>query len=192
LVNCLFNLSDGHGGLGHEISQYLIENLPVNLNNKLKGKNILTDNCNKLIEETFVQLNYKIHNSNKTDPNYSGSTCVSLIYTPEKIITANVGDSRAVLGRYKNNGKSFFNDLEWISHDLTRDHKPTEKDEALRIKKKGGRIMPFRDDDGEFVGPQRVWIKEDDVPGLAMSRSFGDKVASEVGVIAEPGNILLS
>ena len=50
-----------------------------------------------------------------------------------------------------------------------------------------GRIQPFVDEEtGQFVGPQRVWIKEDEVPGLAMTRSFGDQVAHLVGVIAEP------
>lgn len=29
------------------------------------------------------------------------------------------------------------------------------------------------------------------VPGLAMTRSFGDTVAREVGVTSEPGNIFL-
>lgn len=77
--------------------------------------------------------------------------------------------------------------LEWINRDLTRDHKPNEKDEAARIKKKGGRIQPFKDDDGEFIGPPRVWLKDEEIPGLAMSRSFGDKFASSVGVVAEPG-----
>jgi serine/threonine protein phosphatase PrpC len=31
-----------------------------------------------------------------------------------------------------------------------------------------------------------VWLKEEDLPGLAMSRSFGDQVAGTVGVICEP------
>jgi hypothetical protein len=30
-------------------------------------------------------------------------------------------------------------------------------------------------------------MKDADIPGLAMSRSFGDRVASQCGVIAEPG-----
>ncbi len=47
----------------------------------------------------------------------------------------------------------------------------------------------MREDDGEFVGPLRVWLKEDDIPGLAMTRAFGDKVAASVGVIADPGII---
>lgn len=58
-----------------------------------------------------------------------------------------------------------------------------------RIKKRGGRIQPFRDEDNEFIGPHRVWLKDEEIPGLAMSRSFGDRVAASVGVIAEPGNI---
>ena len=36
------------------------------------------------------------------------------------------------------------------------------------------------------MGPFRVWVRNDDVPGLAMSRSFGDFLAKSVGVICEP------
>ena len=36
------------------------------------------------------------------------------------------------------------------------------------------------------MGPSRVWMQSENIPGLAMSRSFGDKVASEVGVISVP------
>jgi hypothetical protein len=39
------------------------------------------------------------------------------------------------------------------------------------------------------MGPKRVWLLKEDVPGLAMSRSIGDFVAQSVGVIAEPGNL---
>lgn len=70
---------------------------------------------------------------------------------------------------------------------MSHDHKPNDPEESIRIKKRGGRIEPFRDEDDQFIGPHRVWLKEDDVPGLAMSRSFGDRVAASVGVVAEPG-----
>ena len=36
------------------------------------------------------------------------------------------------------------------------------------------------------MGPQRVWLKEQEIPGLAMSRSLGDTVAHSVGVISNP------
>ena len=110
---------------------------------------------------------------------FSGSTCISVIYTPERLIVPNIGDSRAVLARYDNVSK------EYKAIELSRDHKPTEKDEAKRIYENDGRIQPFTEE-GEFVGPQRVWLKEEEVPGLAMTRSFGDRVAATVGVISEP------
>jgi serine/threonine protein phosphatase PrpC len=36
------------------------------------------------------------------------------------------------------------------------------------------------------MGPARVWLKDQDIPGLAMSRSFGDEVAASAGTIAHP------
>lgn len=36
------------------------------------------------------------------------------------------------------------------------------------------------------MGPYRVWMKHENIPGLAMTRSFGDVMASKVGVINEP------
>lgn len=40
--------------------------------------------------------------------------------------------------------------------------------------------------EGGFIGPARVWAKGEKAPGLAMSRSMGDLVASQVGVSSEP------
>ena len=61
---------------------------------------------------------------------------------------------------------------------LSRDHKPSDADESVRIKERGGRIEAFKDAyTGEEMGPQRVWLMNEDVPGLAMSRSLGDYVA---------------
>ena len=37
---------------------------------------------------------------------------------------------------------------------------------------------------GDPIGPYRVWLKNENVPGLAMSRSVGDRVAHSVGVIS--------
>lgn len=93
--------------LGHEVSGYLRENLPVNMNNELKrkNKNINIHNCNNIITEVFVDTNNKLLSGEIVDTTFSGSTCVSLFYTPEKIITANVGDSRAVIGKFKEGGK---------------------------------------------------------------------------------------
>ena len=50
----------------------------------------------------------------------------------------------------------------------------------------GGRVAAYRDMQGNPLGPARVWHLHEDIPGLAMSRSFGDQAAAEVGVNAIP------
>ena len=60
------------------------------------------------------------------------------------------------------------------------------KKEADRIKQSGGRIRPMVDEDGCFVGPLRVYMKDKDLLWLAMTRSFGDYFASIAGTIATP------
>jgi serine/threonine protein phosphatase PrpC len=74
----------------------------------------------------------------------------------------------------------------WMSIALSRDHKPDERDEAMRIFQHGGRVEAYQDEEGNPLGPARVWLKNEDIPGLAMSRSIGDLVAASVGVIYEP------
>ena len=175
------SVCDGHGVEGHFVSEFIKEVLPYYMSENLKGKNILTDtkNVHQIISDIFVMVNNLLVDNESINSLFSGSTCVSVIYTPERLIVPNIGDSRAVLGRYDSNTKTY------KAIDLSRDHKPTEKDEAKRIIDNDGRIQPFTEE-GEFVGPQRVWIKDEEVPGLAMTRSFGDRVAATVGVMSEP------
>jgi len=66
------------------------------------------------------------------------------------------------------------------------DHKPNNPGEQKRIEKSGGRCEPYWDEDGKPLGPYRVWLKNENIPGLAMSRSLGDLVAASVGVSPEP------
>jgi serine/threonine protein phosphatase PrpC len=82
------------------------------------------------------------------------------------------------MGRYIN-GK-------WINIDLSHDQKPNNPGEKERILAHGGRIEAYKDENGGDFGPPRVWLKNEDIPGLAMSRSFGDEVAASVGTISEP------
>ena len=178
--NIFMGVCDGHGFFGHEISEFIKENLPMDLNRIIKAKklDLIKDDLSKVLIETFKMENESLKRFKQIDSDLSGSTCVSVIYTPKKLIIANLGDSRCVLGTKTKN--------EWKYINLSRDHKPDIKEEADRIKKKGGRIRPMIDEDGNFVGPMRVYMKDKDMPGLAMTRSFGDNFASIAGTICEP------
>ena len=69
---------------------------------------------------------------------------------------------------------------------LSNDLKPTLPLEKKRILEKGGRVEKYIEEDGTSNGPYRVWVKNEMYPGLAMSRSIGDFIASSVGVIPNP------
>ena len=180
--NVLFiGVCDGHGLFGHDVSKYLITHLPQNLNKALKKTNKYIhhkETLYKTMKEVFINTNKDLCKNPLIDTQFSGSTCVTLIITKNKIISGNAGDSRAVMGRFKNG--------EWINIDLSHDQKPNNPGERERILSHGGRIEAYKDENGNDFGPKRVWIKSEDIPGLAMSRSFGDEVAASVGTISEP------
>ena len=180
--NVLFiGVCDGHGLVGHDVSKYLITNLPKNLNTALKKTNKYISHKETLystLKQVFIETNKSLCKVQSIDTKFSGSTCVTIILTKNKIISANAGDSRAVMGRYIN-GK-------WINIDLSHDQKPNNPGEKERILSHGGRIEAYKDENGGDFGPPRVWLKNEDIPGLAMSRSFGDEVAASVGTISEP------
>ena len=180
--NILFiGVCDGHGILGHDVSKYLISHLPSNLNKALKKtRKYIRDKKTlyKTMKEVFIKTNKDLCQNDLIDTQFSGSTCVTIILTKNQIISGNVGDSRAVMGRYING--------EWINIDLTKDQKPDNPGERDRIIKKGGRVESYKDENGNDFGPKRVWLKNADIPGLAMARSFGDEVAASVGTISEP------
>lgn len=88
-----------------------------------------------------------------------GSTAVVAVVTPEKIVVANCGDSRAVLCR---NG---------VAVPLSVDHKPDRPDELVRIQEAGGRVIYW--DGARVLGV------------LAMSRAIGDNYLKPY-VISKP------
>ena len=65
---------------------------------------------------------------------------------------------------------------------LSNDHKPSMISERNRIEFLGGEIKQTENK----KGPLRIWVKGKEYPGLAMSRSLGDFVAKDIGVISEP------
>lgn len=149
-------------------------------NQKLEMLN--TDEICIAFNNAFLDCNETLFAGN-LDIRFSGSTCVSLVTMGQKLFCSNVGDSRGIIvKKHPETGKI-------IAQAISRDQKPCQPDEAERIIKCNGRIDSFRDSEKNPVGPLRVWLKNEDIPGLAMSRSFGDEVASRVGVIAEPGMI---
>jgi serine/threonine protein phosphatase PrpC len=88
----------------------------------------------------------------------SGSTFVGVFLDSDEIVCANVGDSRAILARQSNTLPYAVDRKSWELIYLSQDHKPSIEAERKRIIKSGGRVHAFRDENGQPVGPQRVWL----------------------------------
>lgn len=130
-----------------------------------------------------------------------------ILLIKDKIVyTASVGDSRGILGTYSKI-PPFFSSITRVENtalgevkvrrssklkkeinflQLTKDHKPEEPAELERIKASGGRVKRYNDYEGNKIGPYRVWEANNNKPGLSISRSIGDNIAKDIGVIATP------
>lgn len=154
----LFTLYDGHGG--PEAVEYVVKRFPNLLEKKL---------CE--IEFDFDEKSDKIMNAIKNTYNdinkelrfvcseTSGTTASIVFIDNSTIYSSNVGDSKIVLYNYKTN----------TSKILSEDHKISNVQEKNRISDLGGKIIKGR------------------VNGVLMvTRSLGDHIVSEHGVISEP------
>ena len=178
----LFGVCDGHGFYGGEVSGFVKQRLPALLS---QNPSIYT-NPKKALTTEILRCNAELGQIN-LDVNFSGTTLILVLIKGSTLYCANVGDSRALVARQINDtSTSTSSGRHWMSIALSRDHKPDDRNESARIMQCNGRVESYQDENGNPVGPARVWLKNKDLPGLAMSRSMGDAVAASVGVIPDP------
>ncbi|EYU41187.1 hypothetical protein ABFS82_03G004900 [Erythranthe guttata] len=138
LPGAFYGVFDGHGGIDaalfvrNNILKFIVEDsfFPVCLE--------------KAIKSAFLKADYAFADDSSLDIS-SGTTALTVFISGRKMIVANAGDCRAVLGK---RGKAV---------EMSRDHKPNYTSEKLRIEKLGGSIF-----DGYLNGQ------------LSVSRAIGD------------------
>lgn len=137
-----------------------------------------------------------MHADKRFDDTLSGTTAISILLRGRLMYISNVGDSRAIIVSAVNG--------RLVAKPLSMDQTPYRKDERVRLKKYGARILSMDQIEGlepehenwgdlnlgedidEGGDPPRVWSKNGDYPGTAFSRSLGDSIAEDCGVVAEP------
>ena len=194
----IFAIFDGHGFYGHFISEYLKNNLIKKFEEHPKIKflknlkyiysRIISDNY-RIIREIFQELDNEILNNKELNNiNLSGSTCTLLIQIGDDIICANIGDSKAILVYEDFNTTVNIND-EYDKYKiikLSKDCLPNIETEKMRILMNGGKIIQLKNTFNQELGPLRIFLKDKNIPGLSISRSFGDKIGKSIGVISNP------
>ena len=193
----IFAIFDGHGFNGNIISEYLKENLinKIGQHHQIKSlKNLeyiysqfVKDNY-KIIREIFFELDNELLNNEKLiDINLSGSTCILLIQIGDNIISANIGDSKAILVYEDINVSNCAGEYnKYKSIKLSRDCTPYIETEKMRILINGGNVIQLKNSINQENGPLRIYLKGDNIPGLSITRSFGDRIGKKIGMISNP------
>ncbi|TPX30960.1 hypothetical protein SmJEL517_g05602 [Synchytrium microbalum] len=118
--------------------------------------------------------------SNMTlDAYMSGTTASVVVETTTRVVVAGVGDSRVVIGK---RGREVGT---WVGEQVTVDHTCQSSEELSRVLKCGARVEKLRIGDEE-AGPLRLFKNSLPYPGLVITRSLGDSVATKIGVLCEP------
>ncbi|KAF9615718.1 hypothetical protein IFM89_026133 [Coptis chinensis] len=178
---------DGHGMNGHIVSKLVRNRLPGLILRQQKafadedyeetssGEPVSSSEWRRACVSAFKVMDKEIKREKNLDCSWSGTTAVTIIMQGKDLIISNLGDSRAILGTISRND-------ELTAVQLTTDLKPDLPNESERIKKCNGRIFALQAE----PSIQRVWLPNDDFPGIAMSRSFGDFGIKNYGIIAIP------
>lgn len=185
----LFGVCDGHGKNGEKVSEFVSKQFPLNLKQSfLEIKKIKQTEFINFISENMEILMYKALKKTVQDLlgcdfdcQFSGCTFAASLFVENKVCVCNVGDSRTIMAF----GDSFQNVIE-----LSIDHKPENISEKKRIESKNGKVARMLDESGIPCGPLRVWKKDENLPGLAMSRAIGDEFAKSIGVSWKPDTVV--
>ncbi|CAH9103249.1 unnamed protein product [Cuscuta europaea] len=178
---------DGHGPSGHRVAHYIRDRLPSKLSIKSKDCD-REENLEKDVLETplfsiwkshfqksFRDMDNELEGEGRIDSYCSGTTAVTLIKQGEHLILGNLGDSRAVMCTRDDTDQL-------VPEQLTVDLKPNLPSESERIKNSQGRVMATEEEPNVY----RVWMPDQDCPGLAMARAFGDFCLKDYGLISSP------
>ncbi len=191
---------DGHGKNGHVLNEFLSQRLPQlleekcslyfsnnnnvnednnnNNNNNNNNSTSSTDNIENILIESFLEVNEEARLNTEVPSGRSGTTCiVSAIDTKSGCIhTANVGDSRAIIGirrKYDHDDDHDDDNSDWVVEALSEETTTKREEERSRIESLEGRID----------GQGNVWYGP---VGIAMTRSLGNAVMRRAGVIPTP------
>jgi len=171
----IYGVFDGHGQKGHDVSNFVKDNLPKLI---IRDQRFKTDDMPQMLKDCFKKMQNLIVTADrmkKLSAQLSGTTATVCVHdmVAKKLTIAHVADSTCCLLVKKGDKKE--------GKVMTRDHKPDLKDEKARIEKAGGRVV------FDGYANHRIYAKNGRYPGLNMSRCLGDLLGhADAGVSCEP------
>ncbi|KAI9106103.1 phosphatase 2C-like domain-containing protein [Phlyctochytrium arcticum] len=167
----LFAVFDGHGSDGAKCSSMLKSLLLQHISSRIAALETDPVTC---LTEVFSVVHEELISNPAIDSYMSGSTASMALITKTNIITAHLGDSRAMVGVKGDTG--------WKLDFVSKDHTCEDPDEYKRVSATGARIERLDVNDG----PLRIFKGSLPYPGIVVTRAFGDTVATRLGILTTP------
>ena len=190
----IFGILDGHGPEGQKISEFASEYIPSQITKHPEIKSLtdpeeiylkLKENNCQIITDAYLSCDEQLKNA-EFDAYNSGCTCILVIHIGNHIVCSNVGDSKGIVAYDEQVGQD--EELNYLeTAELSLVYRPEVLEERNRILMSGGIVEQMKNEYGQATGPYRVWARGKNFPGLALSRSIGDLLGKNIGVIPDPG-----
>ncbi|CAK70224.1 unnamed protein product (macronuclear) [Paramecium tetraurelia] len=173
----IFSVCDGHGVYGHYFIKNFIGKQEQDISEAYESE------IQKVLNQSFIKMTKDLSNSG-IDITFSGTTCSLVLVSGLHLQCANIGDSRSVNGIDNNN--QILQNNKILIMELSNDYKPDLPSKFERIIQIVEELSHILQKLEKKLVQQEFWLQHEQIPGLALSRSFGDYGASTVRVSSEP------
>ena len=171
----LFAVCEGRGPFGPQISSYISLNyanvLEMHIPRDVKPNKILS--ALSTADEKLME-NLK---ASSQEVNFSGCSLLTTIVCGENLLVSNVGDSQAVICKYKD---------EWTGHALCKAHNLNNPEEKTRILEFGGKIQTVESLENNRQCSEKFYGGAARGYGFEQTRSIGFNSGKSIGIISKP------
>jgi len=172
----LFGLVNGHGQaqLSHELCKFIAQEMPRAI---FRSPHFVKGDVPGALNKAFHRVHRK--GIETVDCRFSGAACTVLLLSPDNVWVAHVGDCKVVLGLPDSlpNAKQYH----FCPVPLTKEHRLALQGEFDRIVKSSGEVRRLANDHSH-----RTFVKNEDFPGLTLTRAVGNRVGHQIGVVHQP------
>jgi serine/threonine protein phosphatase PrpC len=186
----LVGVLDGHGLLGHQLSDYFAHHLPLRIQEQLRAPTRMAELEARLEQlagftvptydipqqEVLANAFHEVHWNAMVDPEIktgrNGATCIACLVEGRHVHVACVGDSRAICLGHNNDTTTATTTTTTTTFVMAEETTVGTLEERERIERGEGTIAG----ENVFYGPV----------GVAMTRALGDAVLLRAGVVPTP------
>merc|ERR1719191_2539237 len=172
----LFGLVNGHGQsqLSQELCKFISQEMPRAI---FRSRNFVKGDVPGALNKAFHRVHRK--GIEAVDCRFSGAACTVLLLSPDTVWVAHVGDCKVVLGVPDSLPNA--EEYHFCPVQLTKEHRLALQGEFDRIVKSNGEVRRLANDHSH-----RTFVKNEDSPGLTLTRAVGGRVGHQIGVVHQP------